>query len=58
MTEQKELTYNQMAKIAEEGGCVLFSKEEWLAFTRKFWLLAEENKRLKKINEKYRKEKQ
>jgi len=50
----KELTINQIAKIANENGFTLLSKLEWESFTKKLWALDEENKRLKKINEKLR----
>lgn len=50
----KELTFNEMAKIADKSSCVLLSKEEWSAFTKKLFSLDEENKRLKKINDKLR----
>jgi hypothetical protein len=53
----KTLTYNEIAKIAEEWQCVLLSNGEWEAFTNTLWRLDQENKRLKKINEKLRREK-
>ena len=50
----KDLTYNEIAKIANENGCVLLSCIEWESFTKKLWQVAEENKRLKKINDRLR----
>lgn len=49
-----DLTYSQIAKIADKGGYIILSKVEWELFTRKLWNVAEENKRLKKINDKLR----
>ena len=51
---EKDLTFNEIAKIADKSSCTLLSKEEWSAFTKKLWSLSEENKRLKKINERLR----
>ena len=38
MNEQ-ELTFSQMAKIADKGSCVLLGKVEWDAFTKKLFTL-------------------
>ena len=54
MTSVDELTYSAIAKIAEANGYIILSKGTWDLFTRKLWNVAEENKRLKKINEKLR----
>jgi hypothetical protein len=34
-----ELTFSEMAKIADKGSCVLLGKAEWEAFTRKLFAL-------------------
>lgn len=52
----KQLTFNEIAKIARDNQFVLLSNKEWEAFTKTLWSLDEENKRLKQLNEKYRKE--
>ena len=55
MTEETiDYTFNEIAKIAEKNKCVLLTNATWDAFCRKLWSVAEENKRLKKINEKLR----
>lgn len=44
----KTLTLNQIAKICDDNGFVFLSKTEHNAFTKAFWNLSEELKRMTK----------
>lgn len=50
-----ELTFTEMAKIADKGSCVLLGKAEWEAFTRKLFALDCRVKDLEKQKEYWKK---